>query len=79
VLVRNSRFPIVANRFDGALLHGGEAGGFFGRILGLSDHVAVPLGIFAEEVGRGCLSAEVAVDAGGIDVIAAGTIFDNLL
>src|SRR5262249_31692798 len=73
----NSR-PIVADRLDRALLECGAARRLLGRRGGLTGHVAAPGGIVAEEVGRGRLAAEVAVDARVIDVESPRNVLGDL-
>ena len=71
--------PIAADRLDGAFLEGGQAGGLLGGIAGLLEDVTSASRVVAREIQRGGLAAQVAVDAGDVDVVSAGDVFGNLV
>src|SRR5262249_57643204 len=64
-------YAIIADRLDRAFFHGGGAGGFLGGAFGLVEDEAPALGVVPREVLGGRLAAEVAVDAGRVDVESA--------
>lgn len=76
---KSGRVAVVADGFNGTLFQGGEARRLFGRVLRLAHDEAVPVFVLADEVEWGRLTAEVAVDAGGVDVEATGDVLGDLL
>ena len=69
-----SLFAVLANRFDRATFHRLAALFFFFRSLGLFIDEGIAFIIGTSEITWCCLTAQIAVDAGGIDVVSAGLI-----
>jgi hypothetical protein len=70
-----SAFAVVPNRFDRASLHRRPALGFFLRRRRLLKDIGVTSIVMAFEIGRGSLTAQIAVDALVIDVECSGRVF----
>ena len=63
-----TELAVVADGLDGAFLEGSHAGGLLFGVGGLGLDVASAFVVVAAEVARGGLAAEVAIDAGVVDV-----------
>jgi hypothetical protein len=68
---------ILADGLDGAFLEGCQAGGFLFGSGRLMQDIAAATVVIAMEVAGSGLAAEVAIDAGSVDVESAGDILGD--